>query len=81
MGLEDEEEATRANTVPANFKKFQVGKRHVCIQTAERDKLTWLDQCYDGPKNTKHVNLADEGKKPKNVWIATDLTQRRKHSL
>ena len=40
----------------------------------QREKPPGADKSYDGPENTKLVNLAHKGGEEKNVLIATNLT-------
>ena len=44
------------------------------MQKPKRQKPLEEGESYEGPKDAKQVDLAQEGEEPKKVWIATDLT-------
>ena len=39
------------------------------------------DKSYNGPKNSKQLNLVEENKEPRKVWIAFELAKKEKSLL
>ena len=67
-----------ATEVPSNFKRFTVQDRKIVLQPPTREKPETPGISYDGPEDAKKVDIAEPGEEPRLVWIATDLTLRKK---
>ena len=59
-------------SVPSHYKKYTVEDRKIVVQQPERLKVT-QGISYDGPEDTKKIDLAKPGEDPKIMYIATDL--------
>ena len=60
--------------MPESLKKFTIQDRKIILQKPVRQKPDSPGISYDGPEDSKQVNLADEGEEPRMVNIATDLS-------
>ena len=60
--------------MPESLKKFTIQDQKIILQKPVRQKPELLGVSYDGPKDSKQVNLVDEGEEPRMVNIATDLS-------
>ena len=65
-----------ANTnMPDGLKKFTIEDRKIILQKPVRQKPETPGVSYDGPQDSKQVNLAEPGEEPRRmVCIATDLS-------
>ena len=61
-------------TVPDGLKKYTIKDRKIILQKSMCQKLEIPGESYDGPKDAKQVDLANEGEEPQLVWIATNLS-------
>ena len=66
--------------VPSHYKKYTIQDRHILLQTSERQQ-TQPGTSYDGPENTKRIDLARPGEEAKPVYIASDLTPEEEQEL
>ena len=66
--------------VPSHYKKYTIQDRHILLQTPERQR-TQPGTSYDGPENTKQIDLARPGEEAKPVYIASDLTPEEEQEL
>ena len=64
--METEDTSNKVLNAPSHFKHYTTEKRKVMLQNPKREpqELGWT---YDGPKNSKQINLARENKQPKQV--------------
>ena len=70
---DDSDEETN-DMMPESLKKFTIQDRKIILQKPIRRKPELPGVSYDGPEDSKQVNLADEGEEPRMVNIATDLS-------
>ena len=66
--------------VPSHYKKYTIQDRHILLQTPERQR-TQPGTSYDGPENTKRIDLARPREEAKPVYIASDLTPEEEQEL
>ena len=66
--------------VPSHYKRYTVQDRSILLQTPERTKPQ-AGVSYDGPEDTKRVDLAEPGEDLLPVYIATDLTSEEEEYL
>ena len=59
--------------VPSHYKKYTIQDRQILLQTPERQR-TQPGTSFDGPKNSKRIDLAKPGEVELLVYIANDLT-------
>ena len=59
-------------SVPSHLKKHKVEDRKIVVKQPERLKVA-QGISYDGPEDTKKIDLAKPGEEPKIMYIATDL--------
>ena len=59
--------------VPSHYKKYTIQDRHILLQTPERQR-TPPGTSFDGPENSKRIDLAKPGEVERPVYIANDLT-------
>ena len=68
-------------SVPSNFKRYTIADRKILLQQPQRTKIKEAGESYDGPEDSKKVDLAKPGEEPRLVYIATDLTQEEEDLL
>ena len=59
--------------IPDNFKKFTIQDRKIILEKPKCQPIKQKGESYDGPKQTKQVDIAKFGQESKMVWIAIDL--------
>ena len=59
--------------VPSNFKTYTIQDQRIVTQSPNHERPTNPGESYDGPKEVKHIDLAQPGEDPKPVYIATNL--------
>ena len=65
----------------SHFKRYTVEERKVILQHPRREPQK-PGESYDGPKNSKQVNLSGENiEEPKLVWIALELEEHEEKLL
>ena len=65
---------------PSHFKRYTVQERKIVLQQSKREPQK-PGESYDGPENSKRVDLAKEGEEPRPVWIATELDPEEEKKL
>ena len=61
-------------SVPSNFKRYTIADRKILLQQPQRTKIKEAGESYDGPEDSKKVDLPEPGEEPRPVYIAIDLT-------
>lgn len=54
---------------PSHFKQYTIQERKIVLQQPKRDP----QKPGEGPKNSKKIDLVEEGEEPKPIWIALEL--------
>ena len=67
-------------SVPSHYKKYTVEDQKIMVKQLERLKVT-QGISYDGPEDTKKIDLAKPGEDPKIMYIATDLDPEEEQKL
>ena len=78
--MESEDENQENMSVPSHFKRYTIEDRKVIVQQPRRT-LEAPGQSYDGPKNAKKIDLAEEGEDPRPAYIANDLLSEEEELL
>ena len=65
---------------PSPLKCYTIEERKVILQHPKREPHN-PGESYDGPKNSKQVNLARDNEEPKHVWIASKLAKKEEKLL
>ena len=66
----NEDQISNPISVPLHYKKYMIEERKIIVTKLERI-LTVPSISYDGPEDTKKIDLASPGEEPKLVYIAT----------
>ena len=69
--IESDDEPNEAMSVPSHFKKYTIQDRKIVVQQPVRVSQKH-GESYDGPKNARKINLAEEEEDPKPIYIATN---------
>ena len=70
--MEFEDSDKEGLSAPSHFKRYTIKERKIVLQQPKREKQNPRES-YDGPKNSKKIDLANEGEEAKPMWIADDL--------
>ena len=70
--IETEESDHDPLSAPSHFKRYTIQERKIVLQQPKRDQPK-LGESYDGPENSKKIDLAREGEEMRPVWIASNL--------
>ena len=65
---------------PSHFKRYTVEERKIILQHPKREPQK-TGESYDGPENSKQVNISGEKEEPKLVWIASKLEEHEEKLL
>ena len=77
---EEDGEGSDLISVPSHYKKYTVEDQKITVKQPERIKETQRIS-YDGPKDTKKVELAKLGEDPKIMYIPTYLDRDEEQKL
>ena len=67
--MESDESDKEGLSAPLHFKRYTIQDRTIVLQQPKREKQN-PGKSYDGPENSKKIDLANEGEEAKPVWIA-----------
>ena len=73
--MEIEDTNSKVLNAPSHFKCYTIKERKIILQHPRREPQNH-GESYDGPKNSKQVNLAGENEEPKHVWVASKLEEK-----
>ena len=70
--METEDTGSEDLNTPSHFKHYIVEERKVILQNPIREPQG-PGKSYNGPENSKQINLAEDNEEPRKVWKAFEL--------